>query len=568
MEEREDVEIVGVPVEGVEYVEVVGVPVDVGDDVEGVEVVEDMEFVEALMEGVEEVEDEVVQMEVVEDEVVQMEVVEDVEFVEVQMDGGDDVEVVEVQMDGGEDVEVVEVQMDEVQAELEFVDMLDELQPDVDEEFRPLAVGEQPRGRTPIIDRPAGVTHPLPEQHNAGALNRICTQCNARHFEGEVVGRDANMHFSTCCNNGQVTAAGQHALLPAPFLLMSLLIGDSQDGRRFRDDIRRYNNALAFAAFSCGTDDRRLRGRGPRTMCIQGQTYQRINNDVAVDRVDANYCQLYFLESAEANARRVGMALQRNHRELSVVVMGLLDGFLRDVNPYAMAFKNMREVWLAERDLADADPAGVRPRPVTMHFVRDAARDDGRNNLPTANEVAAVFVGEGGRPPRDINLVIYDTNPINPQHRMQTIPAGSCHSDPMLYPLFFPYGEAGWHNGMLQAGNRRNNVRNRNSIREFACYRLAFVTSNLPSTFTGSDRFNKMNYQDAITVVRTKGKPDLFITFTCNPRWPEITENLAAHSTASDRPDLVARVFNRKLQELIETWSAPCAYTDNPGGGL
>ncbi|XP_060855626.1 uncharacterized protein LOC132933344 [Metopolophium dirhodum] len=392
MEEREDVEVVGVPVEGVEYVEVVGVPVDIGDDVEGVEVVED------------------------------------VEFVEVQMDGGDDVEVVEVQMDGGDDVEVVEVQMDEVQAELEFVDMLDELQPDVDEEvskyFRPLAVGEQPRGRAPIIDRPAGVTHPLPEQHNAGALNRICTQCNARHFEGEVVGQGANMHFSTCCNNGQVTAAGQHALLPAPFLLMSLLIGDSQDGRRFRDDIRRYNNALAFAAFSCGTDDRRLRGRGPRTMCIQGQTYQRINNDVAVDRVDANYCQLYFLESAEANARRVGMALQRNHRELSVVVMGLLDGFLRDVNPYAMAFKNMREVWLAERDLADADPAGMRPRPVTMHFVRDAARDDGRNNLPTANEVAAVFVGEGGRPPRDINLVIYDTNPINPQHRMQTIPAG------------------------------------------------------------------------------------------------------------------------------------------------
>lgn len=60
-----------------------------------------------------------------------------------------------------------------------------------------------------------------------------------------------------------------------------------------------------------------------------------------------------------------------------------------------------------------------------------------------------------------------------------------------------------------------------------------------------------MNYQDAITIVRTKGKPDLFITFTCNHRWPEITENLEAHSTASDKPDLVARVFNRKLQELL-----------------
>jgi hypothetical protein len=86
----------------------------------------------------------------------------------------------------------------------------------------------------------------------------------------------------------------------------------------------------------------------------------------------------------------------------------------------------MRQVWLAERALADADPAVdvPLPRPVRMHFLESAARDVGRNNLPTANEVAAVFVGEGGLPPRNINLVIYDTNPINQQHRMQNIPAG------------------------------------------------------------------------------------------------------------------------------------------------
>ncbi|XP_029341074.1 predicted GPI-anchored protein 58 [Acyrthosiphon pisum] len=53
---------------------------------------------------------------------------------------------------------------------------------------------------------------------------------------------------------------------------------------------------------------------------------------------------------------------------------------------------NMRQVWLTERALAD--PAAGPPRPVRMHFVEDAARDRGRNNLPTANEVAAVFVGE------------------------------------------------------------------------------------------------------------------------------------------------------------------------------
>ena len=82
----------------------------------------------------------------------------------------------------------------------------------------------------------------------------------------------------------------------------------------------------------------------------------------------------------------------------------------------------MRQVWLAERALAD--PAAAPPRPVRMNFVEDAARDRGRNNLPTANEVAAVFVGEGGNPPRHIDLVIFDNNPINMQYRTQRIPAG------------------------------------------------------------------------------------------------------------------------------------------------
>lgn len=33
-------------------------------------------------------------------------------------------------------------------------------------------------------------------------------------------------------------------------------------------------------------------------------------------------------------------------------------------------------------------------------------------------------------------------------------------------------------------------------------------------------------YQDAMAIVREKGKPDLFVTFTCNPNWPEIVEEL------------------------------------------
>ena len=39
----------------------------------------------------------------------------------------------------------------------------------------------------------------------------------------------------------------------------------------------------------------------------------------------------------------------------------------------------------------------------------------------------------------------------------------------------------------------------------------------LPSTFTGSPSNMMQHYQDAMGIVRKFGKPDLFITMTCNP---------------------------------------------------
>jgi hypothetical protein len=58
--------------------------------------------------------------------------------------------------------------------------------------------------------------------------------------------------------------------------------------------------------------------------------------------------------------------------------------------------------------------------------------------------------------------------------------------------------------------------------------------------------------QDAMTYVRKHGRPDLFITFTCNPAWQEIEENLFFGQRATDRHDIIARVFKRKLTQLIE----------------
>ena len=76
----------------------------------------------------------------------------------------------------------------------------------------------------------------------------------------------------------------------------------------------------------------------------------------------------------------------------------------------------------------------------------------------------------------------------------------------------------------------------------------AFV---LPATHPGSPRQMFELYQDAMAIVCKFGKPDLFITFTCNPKWREIQENLRPGETAWDRPDLICRVFKLKLDEFL-----------------
>ena len=74
----------------------------------------------------------------------------------------------------------------------------------------------------------------------------------------------------------------------------------------------------------------------------------------------------------------------------------------------------------------------------------------------------------------------------------------------------------------------------------------------LPSTVTQSPRYFNQLYQDSMAMVRRYGKPDLFITMTCNPKWDEITRELLPNQVPNDRPDIIARVFMSKLTSLMD----------------
>ncbi|WVZ48885.1 hypothetical protein U9M48_000280 [Paspalum notatum var. saurae] len=78
----------------------------------------------------------------------------------------------------------------------------------------------------------------------------------------------------------------------------------------------------------------------------------------------------------------------------------------------------------------------------------------------------------------------------------------------------------------IQAGEQNGNAVGKRTI--------------LASSFIGGPRDNKLHrYLDAIALVRKYGKPDIFLTMTCNPRWEEIMNELEFGQEPQDRPDIV-----------------------------
>ena len=75
----------------------------------------------------------------------------------------------------------------------------------------------------------------------------------------------------------------------------------------------------------------------------------------------------------------------------------------------------------------------------------------------------------------------------------------------------------------------------------------------LPASHTGGRRYMIQNFHDVVAITRVYGVTDIFLTFTCNPKWPEIGEALRFErgQKHTDRADVVVRVYHMKLQEML-----------------
>ncbi|XP_075188624.1 uncharacterized protein LOC142288848 [Anomaloglossus baeobatrachus] len=436
-------------------------------------------------------------------------------------------------------------------------------------------------------------------QHYCGKMNSLCSKCNSHNFTDE---KPADNLFTQCCQKGKIQ-------LPIPQysdLLEQLMKGSHPHSKNFMDNIRSINSSHAFASF--GANIAPPPGFGPYCFKIHGQIYHRTGTLHPEMGQTPKYAQLYILDPNEATEQRLTV---HENKKCNTEMMHQIAQLLQQINPFAAAYRMLKDVEAEEEQKAIT--YGTSMPSIVMAIKQERGQDPRRYNKPRISEVAVVFQNDDGEPPFNRDILVHlhpdKNNPLLP--KTQRISILHSNLDALLYPLFFPRGDQGWHENLQQQGTTRRitqlqyysfqlSVRNHfnpilnggkltqqylvDAYVKIEANRLNYIRQNqkilkvedycvlqehlqqksiekgipigktviLPSSFEGSPRNMQQRYQDAMAIVTKYGKPDIFVTMTCNPKWVEITEHLEPWQHVEHRPDLVARIFRLKLKSLLQ----------------
>ena len=414
-----------------------------------------------------------------------------------------------------------------------------------------------------------------------GGMNIGCSACGALKWKSETAGM--------CCSGGKVLL---RAVQPPPEPLESLMRGDTKRSNEFLQNIRKYNSCFQMTSFGA-TREVQEAGFMP-TFKVQGQIYHLAGSLLPLPNDEHRFLQIYFMgdERLEAWQRC------RIFGGLDMETVLELQQMLHNTNIYVQTFKNALQR-MPSNDYKVVIRADLRP----------TGEHERRFNAPISNDVAIVMVGNDFEK-RDIVLERQNNQlqRISETHRSYDAlqyPLIFCRGEDG-YQFFIPqvnprtgqelegkkvsamdfYGYR-----LMQRGGEINHIlRCRQLFHQYVVdmyakiesERLNFIRMNqkklrveeyihlkdaivndgkveevgklviLPSSFAGGPRQMHEYTQDAMTYVRNYGRPDLFITFTCNPSWREIEVELFKGQTPQDRHDLLARVFHQKHTKLMD----------------
>ncbi|XP_021737552.1 uncharacterized protein LOC110704077 [Chenopodium quinoa] len=397
---------------------------------------------------------------------------------------------------------------------------------------------------------------------------RFCAHCNAKKFQHET------LHF--CCRNGAITLATNEY----PLALYRLLTSNDEDALHFRRYIRLYNNLFAFCSF--GGDYKAKKHKGIYVFKLHGQIYHYLPDLIPKD-IGPRYLQLYFYDGHfESTARTESFPEIR--ADLIAILMEVTQQ-----NPYAQFFRSLKEIDIHEE--------------TQIIINKNTVLDQRVYNAPTTDEVAAIwpddtssselngpYITSQGLKKNDgqvhqqsqtdpvLSTAVHTEEDVIAQEACRLADAGGTSARHVSPREYYAYKlQCRPNNMLLRAGRclqqyivdmyvKIENTRldyfrhNQQKIRDDLYQRVLDSIQDgetsainigrrviLPPTFIGGPRDMKRRYLNAMALVQRFGKPDLFVTMTCNANWPEIKAELAPGELAQNRPDLVARIFRAKL---------------------
>ena len=443
------------------------------------------------------------------------------------------------------------------------------------------------------------------EPWNFGPPTHVCEHCGAQLWYEERTlksKKPRNPKFRLCCSDGIV-----HLPLlkdPPPFLTRLLGLNDGSRSSKFCVGIRVYNSLFAFTSLGGKVDYSVNRGSAPYVFRLNGQNYHKIGSLLPVDGESPKFAQLYIYDTENEIGNRIGAVTSEDGKNVEDpdIVAGLL-GMLDDCNQLVKIFRMARDRFIESE-----------VRNVKIWLIGTRNPNERQYNIPNSSEVVAVIVGDFSVESSNRDIIVEHTR-SGLQRISELHPSFMSLQYPLLFPYGADGFRTGIL--YRTTGGREYKNRKSVTMREYYAYRLQqrpneghtlilggrlfqqfivdayscieesrlrWVRDNqedlrrelysglmdavprgdsdpitvgkrviLPSSFTGGPRYMAQNYQDAMAICRWAGYPDLFITFTCNPKWPEIDLFLGSipGQIAVDRPDIVARVFKIKLDALL-----------------
>ncbi|OMO54816.1 hypothetical protein COLO4_36339 [Corchorus olitorius] len=402
---------------------------------------------------------------------------------------------------------------------------------------------------------------------NFGAPYVVCHFCGAYMWMEEKVVSASRVQypvFSLSCQQGIISLPARK---PAPLFLDSLL--NPRGGplcRSFRENIRVYNSLFQFTSLGGEIDNSVNVRPGPYVFRLHNQTYHRIGHLLPADGHKPRFAQLYIYDCANEVSNRVyyvsGAGSTNNVNRL--IVEGLIN-MLDSCNEVVQLFRTAME-------RIDSEPT----KAVRIRLIRSRGDKPRTYLVPTSSQIGGLIVDDFGQSNGDLDVIVEHRD-----GRFKSIGTVHLLYMSLQYPILFPYGGDGFTPDIKYVDSpvKERVVWKTLSMREYYAYQLqqrdcvdmytnvrdaihrGDVDSSrvgkqiiLPASFIGGPRYLYKKYQDAMSICRAYGYPNLIITFTCNGNWPELQAGLDFFPDLrlEDRPYLVARVFHIKLRHLLD----------------